>query len=994
MKKIAAFILAICIVLTTAQIFVISAETEADPEYRESWSVFKGLNLISFSDEQKTEAITRGEFAAIIAKVLGLVPGEEAESSAYAASFGKPENTEGFAEEVTEENTEQAVFGDVPDFHPYYEAIKAITTYKIMNGNGNGNFNPNAVLKYEEAIKTFVLICGYDSRALLEGGWFNGYQSVARRIGILLDGKSIGQQLTKEELVEIFYKVFDVAINDVRGVKSDVVYYESAEDHTFLTEYMNIGCVEGQVTAVENSTLTAPITSLTDTIVVDGKTIRNKNAIRTNEYLGRTVKAYYDLTDGADTLLYITYSSRDDVFTIQAENLGGYSNGTLAYFNGNGSKHYNIKNLPIIYNGTAKTSYTSDIFDFQFGDVTITKNGKNDVVIIHDYRDMIISAVSINEMTLYGKDSGKQLLLDESNLVYIYNSGREEIAFEDLVAELPVTYLEGENYTEVWVCPAAKVGSLKSFNAASKKIVIGDTEYILSDETNATEISGYLGKEIKFYCNIFGAVFGVELNSSGSEKAGCLVGLGKTSVLENNKARFFMADGKFADYSFADKVTVYRADSADAVKVSGQNVNGVTALNGYRGFVTYKLNSNNEITMIQIPYESRNLKKDGDGRTWTKKVDTTNRTNIYSTTTYSIGTQIYLDASVKFFSVPTDGAVDDYRIVNFNGIPNMTSFGNVWGYYSDFADPIPDAVVVRDWSPSSNLAVVTELETGINEDGEPRKTATVTDATGAKTTIYSDVITTDQSGNECTAFDAAWVDFATDKKAVEVGDIIAYTTEYGKNDEVTVVVLIYDCSAQNISGGKKGYLAQATLGSDLYYTAVDIDAVRANSTGYYTASEIIAPQVNITGSLNRQNPFRVEPNAETVFKTDGHRDYNGGRKFMLGYVAEKTDAFVYLTTQDLSLKDAVYDADGIPQQQKPCPTPNVNYKGVYWQEWFKFVNNGGYLLTVEYYDNGIEVRKGVPADIYSYEDAKNEASRVLADPAQKRYYVINDYRTR
>ena len=71
-----------------------------------------------------------------------------------------------------------------------------------------------------------------------------------------------------------------------------------------------------------------------------------------------------------------------------------------------------------------------------------------------------------------------------------------------------------------------------------------------------------------------------------------------------------------------------------------------------------------------------------------------------------------------------------------------------------------------------------------------------------------------------------------------------------------------------------------------------------------------------------------------------------------------------------------------------------SYTGIYHQRWFKYVNNGGYILTVELYDHSLKIRKGTPADIYSYEEAGCDASRVLANYNERRYIIINDYRSR
>ena len=86
----------------------------------------------------------------------------------------------------------------------------------------------------------------------------------------------------------------------------------------------------------------------------------------------------------------------------------------------------------------------------------------------------------------------------------------------------------------------------------------------------------------------------------------------------------------------------------------------------------------------------------------------------------------------------------------------------------------------------------------------------------------------------------------------------------------------------------------------------------------------------------------------------------------------------------------------MPDVQIPNPSVDTpdNYTGYYHQEYYRYVNSYGYILLVEYYDRGINIRKATPSDILSYKEAGPEASRILASPDQYRYFIINDYRNR
>ncbi len=80
-----------------------------------------------------------------------------------------------------------AEFPDVAKEHWAYDFVCAAKEYGIAEGDENGNFNPEAAVTNEEAVKMAVSLLGYDVMAETIGGYPMGYNTTASRLGITKD---------------------------------------------------------------------------------------------------------------------------------------------------------------------------------------------------------------------------------------------------------------------------------------------------------------------------------------------------------------------------------------------------------------------------------------------------------------------------------------------------------------------------------------------------------------------------------------------------------------------------------------------------------------------------------------------------------------------------------------------------------------------------------------------------------------------------------------
>ncbi len=93
---------------------------------------------------------------------------------AGAGSFGQ----------TAEDEVHSKYFLDIPENHWAIKYINSAKGAGILNGDDNGNFNPDASITYSEFIKMLICLLGYEPMAEARGGYAAGYMMVATQLGL------------------------------------------------------------------------------------------------------------------------------------------------------------------------------------------------------------------------------------------------------------------------------------------------------------------------------------------------------------------------------------------------------------------------------------------------------------------------------------------------------------------------------------------------------------------------------------------------------------------------------------------------------------------------------------------------------------------------------------------------------------------------------------------------------------------------------------------
>ena len=218
MKKILCLLLSLILIFATFN--VVAAEPNPVPN---SVSVMQQLGYIEGDENGELnleKSITRAEFAAMITRVLDFTV------SGYATQ----------------------IFSDVPADHWAAGYIATCAGLEIINGYGNGNFGPEDVITYEQAIKMVVCALGYEPMAVSKGGYPTGYLATANLIKITEDVKDN----TRESVITLVYNALTTPKMAQTSFGSETVFeaLDKYNNYTTILTEKDIYVATGIVTDV------------------------------------------------------------------------------------------------------------------------------------------------------------------------------------------------------------------------------------------------------------------------------------------------------------------------------------------------------------------------------------------------------------------------------------------------------------------------------------------------------------------------------------------------------------------------------------------------------------------------------------------------------------------------------------------------------------------------------------------------------------------------
>ena len=381
--------------------------------------------------------VTRAEFCAFVARLIGT------ERLPYANEFK-----------------------DVSESAWYAQDVSTLVIYGLISGNEHGEFRPNDSITCIEAIKILVCALGYEKQAVKAGGYPVGYQQMGIKLK-LNNGVSAqpNDYLTRGAVALMLYNALDVEIMEQKLFGKDVTYELSGKTFRSLFSSNNksepVHMATGIVTANYYTFLLAPISNMALGEVEINGTIYNEGNTNTADFIGLEVEYYYKETDsGRPIILGSRPSRRNEIVTVDSEDIGNIDSNTLNYYDS--EKHKNIharlsdsfgvvKNYQIVMKPYTFTS-GSDICKNGFVRlIDNTGDGVYDLAVVEDYNSYRIGKTSENGLFIAndGTFDGRRFVEtdtdDDKVKVILENGAGEKISLSDIEEDDVVSFLQSED---------------------------------------------------------------------------------------------------------------------------------------------------------------------------------------------------------------------------------------------------------------------------------------------------------------------------------------------------------------------------------------------------------------------------------------------------------------------------------------------------------------------------------------------------------------------
>lgn len=484
LKKVLALVLALCMILSTFTALTITTASAATPtfndiegtEYAEAVEVLSALGIVAGYEDGSfggDKVVTRAEMAAFIVREIGL-----ANAAASAAA-----NSSNFTD-VGNGSADWAV-----------GSINIATQKNIIVGRGDGTFDPNSTVNYQEAVKMLVCALGRDVVAVRNGGWPSGYLIAAATCGLTdgITGVEATDGCNRGVVAVLLYNALEIKLMEETAYSGSAVQVEVTAK-TLLYDYLNVVKYDNaeikatptkgaNKTAAGFATISGTYYRDNDYYYENGKTVENKKVeigdTDPDAYFGDSVVIYMKDNGAAktSTMLCIVpdhsaqetfeiavsdfYSSTPVVFpgdAIPGENgkvLTG-NDARLYYKTENDTKAQFVKLLDsdmysnlctVVVNGTVNNSAdwndlsllkngTIKLIDAKSynaeSGVTKGSDGVYEKVVVDTYNSYVVSDVDV-EKGIIDTQNDVDIELDENTKIFtIVDTNGEELSLEDI----------------------------------------------------------------------------------------------------------------------------------------------------------------------------------------------------------------------------------------------------------------------------------------------------------------------------------------------------------------------------------------------------------------------------------------------------------------------------------------------------------------------------------------------------------------------------------
>ena len=606
LKKVLALVLA-CATLFTMSSFAFSDVAE-DASYLEAVTMLSKLGIINGYEDGTflpDNTITRAEAAKVLVCALN-------------------------AEDSAKGMADQELFTDVPKTHWAAGYVNYAANFGIIAGRGNGIFDPESPVSYEEIVKMVVAMLGYTPVANIKGGYPTGYLYVANSVAKITKGATgtTGDAAKRWVVARLVFNSLETKIMEPeKWSASDPEYIKG--DDTLLKDYLEVTKVEGVITDtfIAKADFQDKEDQDVDLLIstIDGKTKRalendnisynsmpgdtytvDANGTYAEDYLGYTVVAYVkDFDEGSDVLVAIAPKANknttlDVAFDDFEKDTVDNSNSKYIEFEyyanvddedtTKGKISKKNDDFYVYQNGRLDSSLNSDTaianfikqfntdYDAEEGYIRFVDNdGDNyaDYLFVETINDeYVVDSITAKTFKIEDKINSKTITLDptdDEKYVNFYRNG-VQVEFSSIKEgdTLSVAYnkstLKNSNVVSVYISSEKAEGYVSTASATKNEYKIDGTVYAKSSKYTEP-ISR--GDEGTFYLNYKGRVAYKEAQTSKEGNYAFLLSVNTDDDFADGKSftlRFMNEKGEWVDAKLYEKLAIYDEDGQQVAK--------------------------------------------------------------------------------------------------------------------------------------------------------------------------------------------------------------------------------------------------------------------------------------------------------------------------------------------------------------------------------------------------------------------------------------------
>lgn len=601
LKKLVSVIVTVAMLVSAFAAIGVSANGEygdvaANNSYYKAIKVLSGLGVVKGDDEgnfNPTNDIKRSEMVTLVCRALG-------EESVALASAGSS-------------------FDDVAANHWAAGYIAWGVSRKIVNGVGDNKFDPDAPVKFQDAVVMVLRALGYDKVAnrAENGGYPTGYMKVASQKGVLAGANFDGAKAaTREVVAQVIYNALTTPLIELKSYVNNpedeeyVVYDGDGTSlggarKTLLVDNAGVYKVKADVLATAktsaalrkdpaNPKVKLDITDAyeyADSAIIAklGGYVANGTEItpfvgetEISDYIGYTVEAYVTEDKAIDDLVLLAVvvdTKSVDTVTVE-EGFANYVSGTFEYYeNEDDAKttKLDIATTPAIYyNGMAISQSEIEAMVTPATGVAAIKallvneansitfmgprNSAFDKIFVTDYQYKQVKSVKADREFI--KYDGGSLSLnkeDRNDETFVYNVFDAEgnvIGLEDIKEDDILNIVAPIG--SLATVPYMDIYVTDATVTGSVTEKLSATKYVIAGETYETLTAIKEGDEGTFFLTIDGLVFKADASSVVNKNYSFIVAHGSDTSFSvtTHQLKLFTGEG-LETFDVASTLRVY-----------------------------------------------------------------------------------------------------------------------------------------------------------------------------------------------------------------------------------------------------------------------------------------------------------------------------------------------------------------------------------------------------------------------------------------------------